>query len=61
VLLCNDKAYRGYEVFETTVQTALGAAYVVTAVPHGREILGRDPTRRDPWYEPPRVLQARRR
>ena len=61
VLLCNDKAYRGYEDFETTVQTALGTAYEVTAVPHGREILGRDPTRRDPWYEPPRVLQARRR
>jgi 23S rRNA (cytosine1962-C5)-methyltransferase len=61
VLLCNDKAYRGYEDFEATVQAALGDAYDVTAVHHGREILGREPARRDPWYEPPRVLQARRR
>jgi 23S rRNA (cytosine1962-C5)-methyltransferase len=61
VLLCNDKAYRGYEDFEATVQAALGDAYEVTAVHHGREILGREPARRDPWYEPPRVLQARRR
>jgi 23S rRNA (cytosine1962-C5)-methyltransferase len=61
VLLCNDKAYRGYEDFEDTVQAALGAAYAVTAVHHGREILGREPARRDPWYDPPRVLHARRR
>jgi 23S rRNA (cytosine1962-C5)-methyltransferase len=61
VLLCNDKAYRGYEDFAATVQAALGDAYQVTAVHHGREILGREPARRDPWYDPPRVLQARRR
>jgi 23S rRNA (cytosine1962-C5)-methyltransferase len=60
VVLCNDKAYRGYEDFETTVQEALGAAYDVTAIDHGPEILGRAPTRRDPWYAPPRVLHARR-
>jgi 23S rRNA (cytosine1962-C5)-methyltransferase len=60
VLLCNDKAYRGYEDFETSVQTALGDSYDVTAIHHGREILGREPTRRDPWYDPPRVLHARR-
>ena len=61
VLLCNDKAYRGYEDFETTVQAALGATYAVAALHHGQEILGREPARRDPWYDPPRVLQARRR
>jgi 23S rRNA (cytosine1962-C5)-methyltransferase len=61
VLLCNDKAYRGYQDFEVTVQSALGDAYEVTAVPQGREVLGREPARRDPWYEPPRVLHARRR
>jgi 23S rRNA G2069 N7-methylase RlmK/C1962 C5-methylase RlmI len=61
VLLCNDKAYRGYEDFEPTVQAALADAYEVTVVPHGQEILGRDPSRRDPWYEPPRVLHARRK
>jgi 23S rRNA (cytosine1962-C5)-methyltransferase len=61
VLLCNDKAYRGYEDFEATVQAALGDAYEVAAVHHGQEILGREPARRDPWYDPPRVLQARRR
>jgi len=61
VLLCNDKAYRGYEDFEATVQAALGVAYEVNTVPQGREILGRQPDRRDPWYEPPRVLHARRR
>jgi 23S rRNA G2069 N7-methylase RlmK/C1962 C5-methylase RlmI len=61
VLLCNDKAYRGYEDFEDTVQAALGEPYAVTAVHHGREILGHEPTRRDPWYDPPRVLHARRR
>jgi 23S rRNA (cytosine1962-C5)-methyltransferase len=61
VLMCNDKAYRGYEDFHTTVQAALGVAYIVTAVPHGREILGRQPAHRDPWYDPPRVLHARRR
>jgi 23S rRNA (cytosine1962-C5)-methyltransferase len=61
VLLCNDKAYRGHEDFEASVQAALGDAYEVTAVHHGREILGREPARRDPWYEPPRVLQARRK
>jgi 23S rRNA (cytosine1962-C5)-methyltransferase len=61
VLLCNDKAYRGYEDFESTVQAALGGTYEVTALHHGPEILGREPARRDPWYEPPRVLQARRK
>ena len=61
VLLCNDKAYRGYEDFEATVQSALGDVYDVTAINHGREILGREPARRDPWYDPPRVLHARRR
>ncbi len=61
LLLCNDKAYRGYEDFEATVQAALGASYEVRPVSHGAEILGRDPARRDPWYEPPRVLHARRR
>lgn len=61
VLLCNDKAYRGHEDFENTVQAALGDAYDVTAGRHGREILGREPTRRDPWYDPPRVLHARRK
>jgi hypothetical protein len=61
VLMCNDKAYRGYEDFLITVQAALGAAYAVTVVHHGREILGREPAQRDPWYDPPRVLQARRR
>ena len=61
VLLCNDKAYRGYEDFEATVQSALGDAYEVTAMRHGREILGREPARRDPWYEPPRGLHARRK
>ena len=61
VLLCNDKAHRGYEDFEATVQAALGDAYDVTAVHHGREILGREPARRDPWYDPPRVLHARRK
>lgn len=61
LLLCNDKAYRGYEDFEATVRAALGAITVVTPVAHGPEILGRDPSRRDPWYEPPRVLHARRR
>jgi 23S rRNA (cytosine1962-C5)-methyltransferase len=60
VLLCNDKAYRGYEDFEPTVQAALGKAYDVSAIRHGREILGREPSRRDPWYAPPRVLHARR-
>jgi 23S rRNA (cytosine1962-C5)-methyltransferase len=60
VLLCNDKAYRGYEDFEPTVQAALGASYAVTAIDHGREILGREPSRRDPWYASPRVLHARR-
>jgi 23S rRNA (cytosine1962-C5)-methyltransferase len=61
VLLCNDKAYRGYEDFEATVQAALGDAYNATAVHHGREILGREPAHRDPWYDPPHVLHARRR
>jgi 23S rRNA (cytosine1962-C5)-methyltransferase len=61
VLLCNDKAYRGYEDFEATVQAALGDAYEVAVLHHGQEILGREPARRDPWYDPPRVLQARRR
>jgi len=61
VLLCNDKAYRGYEDFETTVRAALGNAYEVTAIDHGREILGREPARSDPWYDPPRVLHARRK
>jgi 23S rRNA (cytosine1962-C5)-methyltransferase len=61
VLMCNDKAYRGYEDFQSTVQSALGDAYTVAAVPHGREILGREPASRDPWYDPPRVLQAQRR
>jgi 23S rRNA (cytosine1962-C5)-methyltransferase len=61
LLMCNDKAHRGYEDFQTTVQAALGAAYAVTVVHHGREILGREPAQRDPWYDPPRVLQARRR
>jgi 23S rRNA (cytosine1962-C5)-methyltransferase len=61
VLMCNDKAYHGYADFQTTVQAALGAAYAVTAVPHGREILGREPAHRDPWYAPPRVLQAQHR
>ena len=60
VLLCNDKTYRGYEDFETTVQAALGNSYDVTAIAHGPEILGREPTRRDPWYASPRVLHARR-
>jgi 23S rRNA (cytosine1962-C5)-methyltransferase len=60
VLLCNDKAYRGYEDFEATVRTALGDAYQVAAIHHGPEILGREPARRDPWYDPPRVLHARR-
>ena len=60
VLLCNDKAYRGYEDFESTVQAALGDSYDVRAIQHGLEILGREPTRRDPWYDPPRVLHARR-
>jgi 23S rRNA (cytosine1962-C5)-methyltransferase len=60
ILLCNDKAYHGYDDFQSTVQAALGSAYEVTAIDHGREILGREPTRRDPWYEPPRVLHARR-
>ena len=61
VLLCNDKAYRGHEDFEATVQSALGAAYDVAVVHHGREILGRRPARRDPWYDPPRVLHAGRK
>jgi 23S rRNA (cytosine1962-C5)-methyltransferase len=61
VLLCNDKAYRGYEDFQATVQAALGDAYAVTAVDHSTEILGRAPVRRDPWYVPPRVLYAKRR
>ena len=61
ILLCNDKAYRGHEDFEATVRTALGGAYDVSPLPDGPEILGRDPTRRDPWYEPPRILHARRR
>jgi 23S rRNA (cytosine1962-C5)-methyltransferase len=61
VLLCNDKAYRGHQDFATTVQTALGDAYAVTAAPHGREVLGREPSRRDPWYAPPQVLHARRK
>jgi 23S rRNA (cytosine1962-C5)-methyltransferase len=61
VLMCNDKAYHGYEDFQTTVQAALGVAYTVTALLHGREVLGREPVQRDPWYDPPRVLQARRR
>ncbi len=61
VFLCNDKSYHGYEDFETVVQSALGVAYAVTAVPHGREILGREHAHRDPWYDPPRVLQAQRR
>jgi 23S rRNA (cytosine1962-C5)-methyltransferase len=61
VILCNDKAFRGREDFQTTVRAALGVAYAVTDVPHGREILGREPAHRDPWYEPPRVLEARRR
>jgi 23S rRNA (cytosine1962-C5)-methyltransferase len=60
VLLCNDKAYRGYEDFESTVQAALGKAYDVTAIEHGREILGREPTQRDPWYDSPRALHAQR-
>ena len=61
VLLCNDKAYRGYQDFETTVRTALGNAYEVTAIDHGPEILGREPACGDPWYDPPRVLHARRK
>ena len=60
LLLCNDKAYRGYEDFESTVRAALGPTYVVTSVVHGPEVLGRDPSCRDPWYDPPRVLHARR-
>ena len=61
VLLCNDKAYRGYQDLKATVQVALGDAYDLTAVHHGREILGREPARCDPWYDPPRVLHARRK
>jgi len=61
VLLCNDKGYLGHEDFEDTVKSALADAYAVTAVHHGREILGREPARRDPWYDPPRVLHARRK
>lgn len=60
-LLCNDKAYRGFDDFEATVQAALGARYQVTPVPHGPEILGRDPSHRDPWYHPPRVVHARQK
>lgn len=61
VLLCNDKAFRGYEAIEATVRAALGATYAVIAVPQSREILGREPTRRDPWYSPPQVFHARRK
>ena len=61
LLLCNDKAYRGYEDFEATVRTVLGGIYDVSPVDHGPEILGRAPSRRDPWYDPPRVLHARRK
>lgn len=60
-LLCNDKAYRGYEDFEATVGAALGRIYDVEPVAHGPEILGQDPSRSDPWYDPPRVLHARRK
>ena len=60
MLLCNDKAYRGFEDFEGTVTAALAPAYRVAPVEHGPEILGRDRAQRDPWYEPPRVLHAQR-
>ncbi|MCC6995979.1 MAG: class I SAM-dependent methyltransferase [Deltaproteobacteria bacterium] len=60
VIMCNDKAYFGHAAFEATVADALGA-YQVTAIPHGPEILGRDPSRTDPWYAPPRVVHATRR
>ena len=60
VLMCNDKAYSGYETFHQTVADALGPAYEVTTLEHGPEIRGRDPSRTDPWYRPPRVLHARR-
>jgi len=61
VLMCNDKAYRGYEDFQTTVQAALGVAYAANVVPHSWEVIGRNPTHRDPWYDPPQVLHAQRR
>lgn len=61
VLMCNDKAYSGYENFHHTVADALGPAYEVMPLEHGPEIRGRDPSRPDPWYRPPRVLHARRR
>lgn len=61
VVLCNDKAYFGHADFEATVADALGAAYQVSGIPHGPEILGRDPSRADPWYAPPRVVHATRR
>ena len=61
VILCNDRAYFGHADFEATVADALGAAYAVSAIPHGPEILGRDPSRADPWYAPPRAVHATRR
>ncbi len=61
VLMCNDKAYSGYENFHLTVADALGPEYEVMTLEHGAEIRGRDPSRTDPWYSPPRVLHARRR
>lgn len=61
VLMCNDKAYGGYETFHLTVANALGPSYEVTTLDHGPEIRGRDPSRTDPWYSPPRILHACRR
>jgi len=60
ILMCNDKAYSGYETFHHTVADALGPGYEVMTLEHGPEIRGRDPSRTDPWYRPPRVLHARR-
>jgi len=61
VLMCNDKAYSGYQNFHLDVADALGPAYEVMTLEHGPEIRGRDPSRTDPWYSPPRVVHARRR
>jgi 23S rRNA (cytosine1962-C5)-methyltransferase len=58
LLLCSDKALRGYEDFQKNVRDALGRAYALAEVPVGPAVAGRRPERRDPWYEPPLVVHA---
>lgn len=61
LLLCNDKAMRGFEDFGAMVRSALGRGWDVGEVPADPTVAGQRPDRRDPWYEPPLVLHAVRR